>query len=140
MIVSKLISILKEILPVEWDASNQSKIWFEEGPDVPDQPANYTVTITAEDGLGLMLDGVLDNLAYQIRVTGKQNLTPTGQELANAIDLALLNLVPGRHEDVLIVSIYRVGGRPSHFEIDDAERRHFVCSYYFDVESGLQPI
>lgn len=137
---SKLRDIIKTNLPPEWEADNPSKVWFWEGPDVPDQPANYTVTLTVEDGLGLMLDGVLDNVAYQVHITGKQSLPQTAQEFANAVDKTLLNLIPGRHDGTLIVSIYRVGGAPSHFEIDDAERTHFVCSYYFDVESGLQPI
>lgn len=123
---------------VTWDPRN---VWFEPGPDMPDQPVDYVVNLTVDGGLGLQLDGVLDNVSWQVKVSGPQNLYTEAEELANHIDKTLLNLTPGRQPDgFLVASIYRVGGQPQQFDVDDAERTYFVCSYFFDVESGLQPI
>lgn len=123
---------------VTWDPRN---VWFEPGPDMPDQPVDYVVNLTVDGGLGLQLDGVLDNVSWQVKVSGPQNLYTQAEELANHIDKTLLSLTPGRQPDgFLAASIYRVGGQPQQFDVDDAERTYFVCSYFFDVESGLQPI
>lgn len=124
--------------PVEW---NDRNVWFEPGPDMPDQPVDYVVNLSIDGGLGLQLDGVLDNVSWQVKVSGPQNLYADAESLAMDIDKALMNAQPGRrYNGFLVVSIYRVGGMPQQFEVDDAERTYFVCSYFLDVESGLQPI
>lgn len=128
--------IIEDQLPPEWDG----KPYFQPGPDDPDQPVDWLVVLTVDGGLGLQLDGVLDNVSWQVRVAGPQNLYTEAEDLADAIDRGLLSFVPKRVDGFLITSIYRVGGRPQQLTVDDAERTQFVCSYYFDVESGLPPI
>lgn len=132
--------LIETVLPSEWD---DKKVWYEPGPDMPDQPVDYIVNLSIDGGDGLRLEGVLDNISWQVKVSSAQSLYATGEQLAWDVDRGLLNWIPGRVPDpsnLLISSIYRVGGAPSHFEIDDAERTQFVCSYFFDVESGLQYI
>lgn len=133
---------LRDLIKRSWDPSWDDKnVWFEPGPNMPDQPVDYVVNLSIDGGLGLQLDGVLDNVSWQVKVSGPQNLYTEAENLALAIDKGLLNAKLGRQSDgLLVVSIYRVGGMPQHFEVDDAERTYFVCSYFFDVESGLQPI
>jgi hypothetical protein len=131
-------ALIEEGLPDAWTGK---KVGFFPGPDDPDQPVDLMVVGTVAGGLGLQLDGALDNVSWQIRVSGNQNLYADAEQLAEDIDRVFMSFVPGqRIEGLLIVSIYRVGGPPSHLAVDDAERTQFVCSYYFDVESGLPPI
>jgi hypothetical protein len=135
---TQLRDLIKRYWDPVWDDRN---VWFEPGPNMPDQPVDYVVNLSIDGGLGLQLDGVLDNVSWQVKVSGTQSLYQTAEDLAFAIDKALLSANLGRQpDDLLVVSIYRVGGAPQHFDVDDAERTYFVCSYFFDVESGLQPI
>lgn len=133
---------LKALIEETWDPAWATRnVWFEPGPNMPDQPVDYVVNLTIDGGLGLQLDGVLDNVSWQVKVSGPQNLYQEAEDIAFAIDKGLLQAVPGRRSPTfLVASIYRVGGMPQQFEVDDAERTYFVCSYFFDVESGLQPI
>jgi hypothetical protein len=130
-------ALIQEILPPFWD-DQDVEIW--PGPDDPDQPVDLNIVCTIDGGLGLQLDGALDNISWQFKVFGNQNLYEDAEKLANDLDFALMSFAGHRVNGQLIVSIYRVGGRPAHFQVDDAERTQFVCSYYFDVESGLPPI
>lgn len=129
--------LIKDRLPDVWDDRN---VWYEPGPVLPDQPVDHIVNLTVDGGVGLILDGALDNVSYQVKVTSLQALYQSGEDLALDIDAALLSVSSGRYFGTFFSSINRVGGQPSHFDYDDAERTQFVCSYYFDVESGLLPI
>ena len=131
-------NVIKENLPSTWDDKG---VYYYPGPNDPDQPVDLCAVLTIDGGLGLQLDGVLDNVSWQVRVLGAQNLYQLTEDLANDIDKTLLSL--GTHtttDGLRVVSIYRVGGPPAHLDYDDAERTQFVCSYFFDVESGLPPI
>lgn len=130
-------SLIEDRLPVEWDTAN---IWYEPGPVLPDQPVDHIVNLTVDGGVGLLFDGVIDNVSYQVKVTSRQNMYLSGENLALAIDKVLLSVPSGRYFGTMFSAINRVGGQPSHFDYDDAERTQFVCSYFFDVESGLAPI
>lgn len=133
-------TLIKEVLPAEWA---DKKVWYEPGPVFPDQPVDYVVNLSIDGGNGLLLEGVLDNISWQVKVSGAQSLYVTAEKLAWDIDRGLLSWIPGRipaPSDLLVSSIYRVGNAPSHFDLDEAERTQFVCSYFFDVESGLQYI
>ena len=130
-------TLINSKLPDFWD---DKKIGYSPGPDDPDQPVDLMVVGTIDGGLGLQLDGVLDNVSWQIRVSGNQNLYEDAERLAEDIDYVFMTFQGRRVAGLLITSIYRVGGPPSHFAVDNAERTQFVCSYYFDVESYLPPI
>jgi hypothetical protein len=130
-------SLISDRLSDSWDDAG---VWYEPGPLLPDQPVNHVVNLTVDGGIGLLMDGVLDNVSYQVKVTSRQNLYQSGEDLAFAIDSSLLSISSGRYFGTMFSSIYRVGGPPAHFDFDDAERTQFVCSYFFDVESGLPPI
>jgi hypothetical protein len=134
---SVLETLIKEGLPDSWDTR---KVGYFPGPDDPDQPVDLMVVGTIDGGLGLQLDGVLDNISWQLRVSGNQNLYVDAEQLAEDIDRVMMSFSGRRVDGLLITSIYRVGGPPSHFAVDNAERTQFVCSYYFDVESQLPPI
>lgn len=130
-------TLIEDGLPPEWADRG---VFFHPGPDDPDQPVDWLVVLTVDGGLGLMLDGLLDNVSWQVRVAGPQNMYEDAEDLALAIDKVLMSFIPKRVEDLLITTVYRVGGQPQQFVVDDAERTQFVCSYYFDVESELPPI
>lgn len=130
-------NLIESRLPDVW---TDKKVFFHPGPNDPDQPVDLAVVLTVDGGAGLQLDGVLDNISWQVRVRGAQNLYELTEDLALAIDRLLLSFPSGRQDGLHIASIYRVGGPPAQLELDSAERTQFVCSYFFDVESGLPPI
>lgn len=131
-------ALIKDNLPEVWDDKN---VGYYPGPDDPGQPVDLMVVASIDGGLGLQLDGVLDNVSWQIKVMGNQNIYADAEQLAEDIDKVFMSFSPGQTVAGLrIITIYRVGGPPSHFIVDSAERTQFVCSYYFDVESGLPPI
>jgi hypothetical protein len=136
---ANLKSLLETIIAADpqWDNRN---IYIVPGPDDPDQPADLTVVCSVDGGAGLILDGALDNISWQIRLFGDQALYDSAEALAETIDLGLLSIPTGTYSGERVVTIQRVGGRPQHLLFDDAERTQFVCSYFFDVESGLLPI
>lgn len=131
--------LIEAILPAEWATRN---IWYEPGPNMPDQPVDYVINLSIDGGDGLRMEGVLQNVSWQVKTAGPQSQYDKAEQLAWDVDRALLNWPPGRiaGTGLLVSSIYRVGAAPTHFDIDDAERTQFVCSYFFDVESGLQYI
>lgn len=134
---SLLKNLIQERLPVYWDDKG---VYFHPGPSDPDQPNGFVVVLSVDGGLGLQLDGVLDNWGWQVKTMGDQNLYDDAETLAHDIDKILMSWVSGKQDGVHVASIVRVGGPPQHLEFDSAERTAFVCSYLFDVESGLQPI
>lgn len=136
---SNLKGLIEDIIAAnpQWDDRN---IYIVPGPDDPDQPADLTIVCSIDGGVGLLLDGALDNISWQIRIFGDQALYQSAEDLANDIDTGFLNTPPGDYHGERVITIQRVGGRPQHLLFDDAERTQFVCSYFFDVESGLLPI
>lgn len=129
--------LIKDRLPDTWDDKN---VYYHEGPDDPDQPVDFVVVLSIDGGLGLQLEGLLDNVSWQVRVVGGQNLYALTEQLAEDIDRTLLSVPAGRYSGLRVLTPYRVGGPPQHLSFDSAERTTFVCSYFFDVDSGLPPI
>lgn len=132
-------SFIEDIIAADpqWDNRN---IYIVPGPDDPDQPADLTIVCSIDGGNGLQLDGVLDSISWQIRIFGDQALYDSAEALADRIDTGFMNTPSGNYHGERVVSIKRVGGRPQHLLFDNAERTQFVCSYFFDVDSGLLPI
>lgn len=120
--------------PTKWD-----KVFYWPGPQEPDQPVDLMCMLTRDGGLGLQLDGVLDNVSYQVMTAGSQNLFEQAEALADDIDTALIGLPTGTYAGKRVVSVVRVGGPPQALVVDNADRTQFVCSYFFDVESTLVP-
>lgn len=136
---ASLKGLIEDIIAADsqWDGRN---IFIAPGPDDPDQPADLTIVCSIDGGNGIILDGLLDNVSWQIRVFGDQSLYASAEALAKAIDTGFLNTPSGNYHGERVVTIQRVGGRPQHLLFDDAERTQFVCSYFFDVDSGLLPL
>lgn len=132
-----LSTLIQDRIDSYWADKN---VFYHPGPDDPDQPVDYVVVLSIDGGLGLQLEGAMDNISWQVRVIGGQNLYDPTERLAWDIDTALLSTPPGHYSDLRLLTPYRVGGPPQHLSYDSAERTTFVCSYFFDVESGLPPI
>jgi hypothetical protein len=106
------------------------------GPNIPDIPNRFVVW-TPYGGPGLEVDGVFDARSWQFRAVGKQNNYDSAEEVAIALDLALIAHQSGKIGDVWVPSIQRVGGAPAALVLDNADRTHFVCSYIASVELAL---
>jgi hypothetical protein len=106
------------------------------GPIIPDTP-NRLVVWTPYGGPGLEVDGVFDARAWQFRVVGRQGSYDSAEEVAIALDLALISHQSSHIDGLWVPSIQRVGGAPAALVLDNADRIHFVCSYIASVELAL---
>lgn len=110
------------------------------GPDLRDYPGNY-VLLSPYGGPGLDADGAIDQRGWQIRTIGSQmddDDDSDAENIANAIDIALISFYSQHVEGVWVVGVQRVGGAPASMNTnDDANRAHFVCSYTVSVELAL---
>lgn len=109
------------------------------GPTIPDIPGPFVVW-TPYGGPGLEVDGVFDARSWQFRAVGKQNNYDSAEEVAIALDLALIahqSSRVGGPTGPWVPSIQRVGGAPAALVLDNADRTHFVCSYIASVELAL---
>lgn len=98
------------------------------GPVLPDIPNRFVVW-TRYGGSGLELEGVLDVKGWQFRAVGKQMDYTSAEEVADAIDIAMISHYSKKIGGVWVPEIRRVGGAPSALMEDEADRTHFTCSY-----------
>lgn len=100
---------------------------------LPSQP-DRLVIVALTGGPGLSIEGVYDNVSFQIRTRGKQRDDASAEEDAWAIDRMLLeHSVPGTFGPQWVNRISRVGGPPGFLMRDSANRVHLTCSYVFAV-------
>lgn len=112
-------------------------MWFEPGPDLPDVPGRFTV-LTRYGGPGEDLEGAMDGISWQVRVAGLQGDYNDAEAIADAYDVALLNILSSDNpEGVHVAGVQRVGGAPNPLLKDDADRWQFVCSYILHTELAL---
>lgn len=106
------------------------------GPELPDIPNRYVVW-SRYGGPGMELDGAMDAKSWQMRVVGKQDDYESAEEVADAIDIAMLSHVSSHVGGVWVSNVQRAGGAPAVQLVDDSDRTHFVCSYIVSVELAL---
>lgn len=111
-------------------------VWFEPGPSLPDIPGRF-IMLTRYGGPGEHFEGVLDQIAWQVRVAGLQNDYDDAESIADAIDVAFLSIHSQYIDGNWVSGVQRVGGAPNPLLKDDAERTHFVCSYIIDTALAL---
>jgi len=112
-------------------------MWFEPGPDLPDVPGRFTV-LTRYGGPGEELEGVMDAISWQVRVAGLQDKYEDAESIADAYDVALLNIKSSDNPGgVKVAGVQRVGGAPNPLLKDDADRTQFICSYIIHTELAL---
>lgn len=108
------------------------------GPYDPDQPGEFIIC-TGYGGPGEDVEGVIDNVSWQIRVVGPQNDYDTSEDLAIQIDKFFLSW----QSDYMfeggpwLAGIQRSGGAPAPLVRDDADRTHFICNYIFSHALAL---
>lgn len=106
------------------------------GPSLPDVPDGF-VLWSRYGGPGESLEGVLDDIAWQVRVAGPQNDYDLAETVADLLDHSLLSMYSQHVGGVYVTRVQRVGGAPSVLMVDDADRTHFVCSYNIETELAL---
>jgi Bacteriophage minor capsid protein len=105
------------------------------GPYIPEMPAK-AVFVTMLDGLGYSMEAMADNPSFQIRVRGDDNDQNGAEELAYAIDAAILaQTFPQTTEDgTNLMIVKRLAGSPATLgPPDDAFRYEYVCSYLAQI-------
>lgn len=128
----------KGLVRIILDAQNLTDTAIHPGPDIPEDPDNCVI-LTRYPGPGLDAEGALDVLGWQVRAVGKQGDYESAESIADFIDDGFLNFLSSYLPDDgrWVVTIARVGGAPSPLLVDDADRTHFVCSYYASVQTAL---
>lgn len=119
------------------DNAGLSDVNIYPGPALPDQPKRYVVW-TSYPGAGLEGgEHAIDNRSWQFRAVGRTDDYESTEEIANALDIALISHFTSTVHGERVIEVSRVGGAPSPLIVDDADRTHMVCSYIFGVESAL---
>lgn len=110
---------------------------FFPGPRQPDLPTPMVITTWA-GGPGLGDEGVMDRVSFQVLTVGEQADYAGGEDMAWRVDNGLLSGPrPFSIAADRITRLWRVGGRPSALEVDDADRQIFTCNYILELSSGL---
>jgi len=117
--------------------------WFETtfdrptylGPSLPDMPDDVII-ITLMPGGGLVMEGLIDQPAFQVAVRGAQFGEVTADVKANQIDKALLwGDYPHTFWGGRVSSCTRTGGAPSPLgSFDKGRRAMYTCSYIVRVD------
>lgn len=105
------------------------------GPNDPPMPEPY-ILLTRYDGAGLSVDDLFDAVGWQVKVVGEQYDYEVAEDLAVRLDNYLRRLHSGRYSGQWVASVARAGGGPSALMVDDADRTHFVCSYFTDTSAA----
>lgn len=113
-----------------------AKTRIEPGPEMPDVPGRFIV-LTRYGGPGEHFEGILDQIAWQVRVAGLQNQYDDAETIADAIDRALLEVGSQEVNGLWVSGVQRSGGAPNPLLKDNADRTHFVCSYIVDTAMTL---
>lgn len=99
-------------------------------PSMPDR----LVVVTATGGIGEVGERVRDVVSYQFRVRGRQRVNADAEQLAQAVDDALMGAVPPLTiGGTRVISIQREGGPPSFIQRDDGGRIHFAANYLIQI-------
>lgn len=106
------------------------------GPLDPDKYPGAMLVLQNYGGPGEDVEGLLDDVSWQVRTIGRQSDYYDAENMANAIDIGLLSWRSARMFDggPWLTGIQRVGGAPSPLQRDNADRVHFVASYILSVE------
>jgi hypothetical protein len=101
-----------------------------QGPYIPDMPAAL-VTYTMLPGLGIMLDGAADSIAFQQRVRSEPFDQSGAEKMAYALDTAMLSAqFPVQIAGALILLVDRSGGQPAPLgPPDNGDRFDYVSTY-----------
>lgn len=123
--------IIKWLESLGWDTTQESGTPFVKGPYVPDMPDRLAV-ISSTPGAGYILEAAADSTGFQARVRGGQNNQDDAEDLANSLDLLILNAsFPAVVDGVTFIHVDRFGGAPAPLSgtPDSAERVEMVANY-----------
>lgn len=105
------------------------------GPDDPRIPGSF-VLLTRYDGAGLSVDDLMDSVGWQVKVVGEQHQYESPEDFIVQLDGFLRRLPSARYSGQWVADVARAAGGPSVLMVDDANRTHFVCSYYTDTAAA----
>lgn len=113
--------------------------FFDPGPGsslrVQDLDPDTMVIITVGNGPGLDMEEVFDRVSVQIRTIGPQQDYTGAEQLAQAVDKAMVALDHSQNlNGKRLLSVVRSGGSPSLLPQDDGDRYHFTCNYIWEVQ------
>lgn len=129
--------LVAQSAPVD-DADNPyNDVTWTGGTQEPEIPGRI-VMVNPATGPGLSTEWVTDVRGFDVTVIGEQEDYDSAEELALWVDRTILGAGGSRQMgDEWVVDVNRFGSAPYNTEVDDADRYHFVCSYLFEVQSGL---
>lgn len=101
-----------------------------QGPFIPDMPG-VMLTLSMLPGLGIMLDGAADSVAFQARARGEPFDQSGVEKMAFALDDAMLGAqFPVQIAGAEILLVDRSGGQPVALgPPDNGDRFDYVCTY-----------
>jgi hypothetical protein len=129
-----VVQYLTQTLPPQY-----SDIYYSHGPSTDtstfDSVPDSIIVVTIGSGPGFDSEMLFDRSMVQIRSIGPQFDYSGAEDLADAIDKALVavdssRLINGKWT----LSIVRSGGPPAPLLRDDGDRHHFTCNYVWEVE------
>lgn len=95
-------------------------------PNTPDT----VITLTDTGGFGLEVEDAFDNPTIQVRCRGPTNDADNPRDLAFRIDGLLLDKSrPFSIGATRVISLSRLGGRPSYLDTDEGRRTTYVANY-----------
>lgn len=104
------------------------------GPELDEGfPGSYVV-ITGTPST-FTTERLFERVEFQIRAIGEQLDYGSAEALAATVD-RLMDARSIRVGGLYVVEVERSAGGPSPLMVDDADRHHFVCNYYMEVESS----
>lgn len=114
-----------------WDFSNEP---------YPEEMPDRLVTVSLLPGLGLEMEGLIDNPVMQLRVRGPMNDYDEAEEFALELDRILtFSSFPVEFDGVYISRVRRSGGRPDtpFPDGDDGSRFILTSNYIVSVSTDI---
>lgn len=106
--------------------------------DVLDAVPGQLVALTHASGGPFTNELLFDQPFFQATSVGPQNDYDGAEQLAYDVDRSFCQVdTPRNIGGLRVLYIARVGGAPSLLRQDQAQRSHFVATYRWHVESGL---
>jgi hypothetical protein len=124
-------SVIKWLVSLGWDVTEETGAPVKPGPYVPEMP-DRLVVITSTPGPGFQLEAAADAQVFQARVRGPQMDQDAAEELAFSLDGLILGAsFPAVVDGRTIIHCHRFGGAPAPLTgtPDSGDRYELVCSY-----------
>lgn len=112
------------------DAGIDADLYFD-GQDLGEIEQDIAVVLTLHGGGPTLLERTYDTPTLQVLTRGPQNDPGGAEDLAFAIDDALLAVAVTTVGNTRVISIDRLGGPPSLLTRDNARRNILTANYVF---------